>query len=66
VSVKKKNFGITQSVEVVPTVDFNRLEEVTVVEPPRMPLETATIEEEPAPVPEPEPKVPAKKGVPAP
>ena len=59
VSVKKKNFGITQIVEVVPTVDFNRLEEVTVVEPPKLPVETPVeIEEK-----KPEPK--QKKGAPA-
>jgi len=38
ISVKKKNFGITQQVEVMPAVDFNRLEEVTLVDPPEMPL----------------------------
>jgi len=43
-SVKKKNFGITQTVEVAPAADFNRLEEVTVIDPPKMPLEIATLE----------------------
>lgn len=43
-SVKKKNFGISQLVEVVPSVDFNRLEEVTVIDPPKMPLENSTLE----------------------
>lgn len=43
-SVKKKNFGISQTVEVVPSVDFNRLEEVTVIDPPKVPLEQATLE----------------------
>ncbi len=44
VSVKKKNFGISQTVEVAPAADFNRLEEVTVIDPPKMPLELATLE----------------------
>lgn len=44
VSVKKKAFGISQTVEVVPSVDFNRLEEVTVIDPPKVPLEQATLE----------------------
>jgi rod shape-determining protein MreC len=44
VSVKKKNFGISQNVEVAPSVDFNRLEEVTVIDPPKMPLDQAVIE----------------------
>lgn len=39
ISVKKKNYGITQTVEVAPAADFNRLEEVTVIDPPKMPLE---------------------------
>lgn len=43
-SVKKKNFGISQTVEVGPAADFNRLEEVTVIDPPKMPLEMATLE----------------------
>jgi rod shape-determining protein MreC len=43
-SVKKKNFGISQTVEVVPSVDFNRLEEVTIIDPPKVPLEQATLE----------------------
>ncbi len=47
VSVKKKNFGISQTVEVAPTVDFNRLEEVTVIDPPKMPLDQLVLE--PAP-----------------
>jgi rod shape-determining protein MreC len=46
ISVKKKNFGITQAVEVAPSVDFNRLEEVTVIDPPKMPLEALTLEGE--------------------
>jgi hypothetical protein len=46
VSVKKKNFGISQTVEVAPAADFNRLEEVTVIDPPKMPLEFATLESE--------------------
>jgi rod shape-determining protein MreC len=45
VSVKKKNYGISQNVEIAPAADFNRLEEVTVVDPPKMPLEQATLEE---------------------
>jgi rod shape-determining protein MreC len=45
-SVKKKNFGITQTVELAPSADFNRLEEVTVIDPPKMPLEVATLEGE--------------------
>lgn len=45
VSVKKKNYGISQSVELAPAADFNRLEEVTVIDPPKMPLEQATLEE---------------------
>ncbi len=44
VSVKKKNFGITQTVEVSPSVDFNRLEEITVIDPPKMPLDQSTLE----------------------
>jgi rod shape-determining protein MreC len=44
ISVKKKNFGISQTVEVAPAADFNRLEEVTVIDPPKMPLEIATLE----------------------
>jgi len=47
ISVKKKNFGITQTVEVAPSVDFNRLEEVTVIDPPKMPLDQSVLE--PAP-----------------
>lgn len=43
-SVRKKNFGITQTVEVIPSVDFNRLEEVTVIDPPKMPLELSTLD----------------------
>jgi rod shape-determining protein MreC len=43
-SVKKKNFGISQTVEVAPAADFNRLEEVTVIDPPKMPLDLATLE----------------------
>jgi len=45
VSVKKKNFGISQTVEVAPATDFNRLEEVTVIDPPKMPLEVATLDD---------------------
>lgn len=37
VSVKKKNYGITQEVEIMPSVDLNRLEEVTIIEPPARP-----------------------------
>lgn len=48
ISVKKKNFGITQTVEVAPSVDFNRLEEVTVIDPPKMPLEQSVLEPAPA------------------
>jgi rod shape-determining protein MreC len=40
-SVRKKNFGITQTVEVATSVDFNRLEEVTIIDPPKMPLDQA-------------------------
>lgn len=43
-SVRKKNFGITQTVEVAPSVDFNRLEEVTVIDPPKMPLDQSVLE----------------------
>jgi rod shape-determining protein MreC len=63
-SVKKKNFGITQTVEVVSSVDFNRLEEVTVIDPPKMPLELSTLdpplkpEVKPDPKAKPEPKKP--------
>ena len=45
VSVKKKNYGISQTVELSPAADFNRLEEVTVIDPPKMPLEQATLED---------------------
>lgn len=45
IAVKKKNFGISQSVEVAPAADFNRLEEVTVIDPPKMPLEVATLDD---------------------
>jgi rod shape-determining protein MreC len=44
INVRKKNFGITQTVEVSPSVDFNRLEEVTVIDPPKVPLEQAAAE----------------------
>lgn len=44
ISVKKKNFGISQTVEVAPAADFNRLEEVTVIDPPKLPLEIATLD----------------------
>jgi rod shape-determining protein MreC len=44
VSVKKKNYGISQTVEVVPSVDFNRLEEVTIIDPPKVPLDQAVLE----------------------
>lgn len=37
VSVKKKNYGITQEVEIMPSVDLNKLEEVTIIEPPPRP-----------------------------
>jgi rod shape-determining protein MreC len=43
-SVKKKNFGISQTVELAPAADFNRLEEVTVIDPPKVPLEVATLD----------------------
>ena len=56
VSVKKKNFGISQTVEVVPSVDFNRLEEVTVIDPPKVPLEQAVLE-----TPKPETKTEGKE-----
>jgi rod shape-determining protein MreC len=46
-SVKKKSFGISQMVEVAPAADFNRLEEVTVIDPPKMPLEQASLDGEP-------------------
>lgn len=48
ISVRKKNFGITQTVEVAPSVDFNRLEEVTVIDPPKMPLDQSVLEPAPA------------------
>lgn len=38
-NVSKQNFGITQKVEVSPSVDFSKLEEVTVIDPPKLPLE---------------------------
>ncbi len=44
ISVKKKNYGISQVVEVSPSVDFNRLEEVTVIDPPKLPLDQVTSE----------------------
>ncbi len=44
ISVRKKNFGISQQVEVTPSVDFNRLEEVTVIDPPKLPLDQVTSE----------------------
>ncbi len=37
-SVKKKSFGISQEVELVPAVEFSRLEEVIVVDPPKIPV----------------------------
>jgi len=43
-SVKKKNFGISQAVEISPSVDFNRLEEITLIDPQKVPLEQATLE----------------------
>ena len=49
ISVKKKNFGISQTVEVAPAADFNRLEEVTVIDPPKMPLELATLDQDDKP-----------------
>jgi rod shape-determining protein MreC len=36
--VERKNYGITQTVEVSPAVDFSKLEEVTVVEAVQVPL----------------------------
>ncbi len=74
VSVRKKNFGISQTVEIAPAADFNRLEEVTVIDPPKMPLEFATLEDpklkkdapakaeekaQPKPAADPKPKKPA-------
>lgn len=50
VSVKKKNYGITQAVEVIPSVDFNRLEEVTVIDPPKMPLDQSALDAAPTSV----------------
>lgn len=47
-SVKKKNYGISQQVEVNPTVDFNRLEEVTIIDPPKVPLDQAVLDPVPA------------------
>jgi rod shape-determining protein MreC len=47
VSVKKKNYGITQAVEVIPSVDFNRLEEVTVIDPPKVPLDQSALDAAP-------------------
>ncbi len=44
VSVKKKTYGISQAVEVSPSVDFNKLEDVTVISPPAVPLEEAHLE----------------------
>jgi rod shape-determining protein MreC len=44
ISVRKKNFGISQTVEVSPSVDFNRLEEVTVIDPPKLPLDQVSLE----------------------
>lgn len=56
VSVKKKNFGISQTVEVTPSVDFNRLEEITLIDPPKVPLDQATLEPEVKPEAKPEAK----------
>lgn len=39
VSVRKKSYGITQQVEVSPSVDFTHLEEVTIIEPVKNPNE---------------------------
>jgi rod shape-determining protein MreC len=44
ISVRKKNYGISQTVEVSPSVDFNRLEEVTVIDPPKLPLDQVSLE----------------------
>jgi rod shape-determining protein MreC len=43
-NVKKQNYGITQVVEVNPAVDFSRLEEVTVIDPPKLPLEEEPVQ----------------------
>lgn len=61
-SVRKKNYGISQAVEVAPSVDFNRLEEITLIDPPKVPLEQATLA--PAMKPEKEER-PAKQHAPA-
>ena len=45
VKVEKKNFGINQNVGLVPAVDFQKLEEITLIDPPKIPLELATLEE---------------------
>ena len=39
ISVHKKSYGITQQVEVSPSVDFSHLEEVTIIEPVKNPNE---------------------------
>jgi rod shape-determining protein MreC len=39
ISASKKNYGISQDVEVAPAVDFHRLEEVVVVDPPKQPID---------------------------
>lgn len=47
INVKKKNYGITQTVEVYPSVDFSKLEEVLVVKPGTTTLEVAMVAEGP-------------------
>ena len=62
VAVKKKNYGITQGVEVYPSVDFSKLEEVMVIRPR---ANVAPIPEEvPVPSPAPSPSAADKKVTP--
>lgn len=46
VGVRKLNYGITQIVELTPAVDFSKLEEVAIVDSPKVPLENAVLNAE--------------------
>lgn len=46
VSVRKKKYGITQTVEILPSVDFSRLEEVIIIKPAASVELTATSTEQ--------------------
>lgn len=63
INVKKKNYGITQTVEVYPSVDFSKLEEVLIVKPGTAPIDAITLTdvEKPAEKPEKSEKT-AEKG----